>query len=592
VNSDQDQLNTNGYYLEEGQLFALPNSAIRQKLEALTSANLSISSKLDLDTVLQSIVDNARNFAGASYAALGIVDKNGVIASFITSGISKEDREKIGELPRGHGLLGVLIKHGKPLRVANMAKDPRSSGFPPNHPPMTSLLGVPVSLGDHIIGDLYLTDKLGISEFTEEEEWWLTLFARQAAVAVQNARLYQTARLARQRAETLAELIGALNNMVGTEEIFLHITAAACRLLSVTGSALYLLAPDRSYFKLQAQHGLSTEDGEEFILPIIGSVAGRTLEAGTSISVEDTSCLPQIYFPPMASLIMPQALLVVPIRQRDLVSGVIEVYSEQPRNFSLAEISLLEAFAGQAALALDKARLFRQKEHFLSMIAHDLRAPLTAINMSAGLLQSSLPPDLAPAYTQLAANITRNGERLNNLLQDLLELNKLENGRLQLHLEELSLINCINASINALLPLFENKSQQVIFVIPDTEYMITADHHRVEQILTNLLTNANKYSPEKSFVRLTLEKEDNWVKIGIADNGPGIPPEDQMQIFERYYRRALHEQNAETHGSGLGLSIARYLIELHGGKIWVESHAGQGSTFYIKLPFNAGLAPK
>jgi K+-sensing histidine kinase KdpD len=251
---------------------------IFQRLEALTNAVLAISSVSDLDAVLQSIADNARQFGNADYAALGIVNEQGIITSFITSGISKEEREKIGEPPSGHGLLGVLIKQGKPLRVKDMSKDPRRSGFPPNHPPMTSLLGVPVSVQGRVVGDLYLTDKIGADEFNEGEEWWLTLFARQAAVAV------------------------------------------------------------------------------------------------------------------------------------------------------------------------EKAQLSQYKEEFLSMIAHDLRAPLTAITMSAGLLESSLPPDIAGEFRRLAANIKRNSERMSSMLEELLELTRLEQGRVQLKLETVDVGEVIDPS--------------------------------------------------------------------------------------------------------------------------------------------------
>ena len=130
------------------------NANTIKQLEALTRANVAMSSELDLVTVLQNIADIARDFAHSRYAAIGIVDAQGVITEFITSGLSKAEREKIGELPQGHGLLGVLIKQERPLRVKDMSKDPRRSGFPTNHPPMTSLLGVPVSIHARLVGYL------------------------------------------------------------------------------------------------------------------------------------------------------------------------------------------------------------------------------------------------------------------------------------------------------------------------------------------------------------------------------------------------------------------------------------------------------
>jgi signal transduction histidine kinase len=560
--------------------------ALIQRLQSLTSATLAISSELDLETVLQRISDTAREFANAHYAALGIVNEEGVIQRFITSGISKEQREKIGEPPRGHGLLGVLIKQGKPVRVPDISKDPRRSGFPPNHPPMTSLLGVPVEIHGSIVGDLYLADKIGHHEFTAEDEWWVTLFARQAAVAVQNAHLYKNVEISRQRSQTLAELAGKLNESIVPEKLFQQITEAACSLLEVPASALYLLDSGRTRFEMQAHVGLQDTADGQFFLPVERTVAGRVLSEDSSIAISDSSKEQEICLPRLKSGIEPKALLVVPIRQAGQVSGVLSVYATYDREFSREEITLLEAFAGQAALALEKAQLYKHKEEFLSMTAHDLRAPLSAIKMSVGLLEAHLPTDLPPVLTRLVSNISRNSERLSNLLNDLLDLTRLEQGRIRLNLERLEVGEAVAATAHTLVPLFEEKAQKLELDKPRREYWVMIDRRRFEQALVNLLTNANKYTPREGVVRVVLNVSDDAVTISICDSGPGIPPEEQIHIFDRYYRRPVHEQTAETTGSGLGLPIARYLIELHEGELWVESEVGQGSTFFIKLPLH------
>jgi adenylate cyclase len=559
------------------------DSAILPHLQALVNASLQVTSALDLDKVLQRIADTARDFAGAAYAALGIVDEQGIITSFITSGISPEEREKIGEPPRGHGLLGVLIKQGKPLRVSDISKDTRRSGFPPNHPVMTSLLGVPVSLQGRIVGDLYLTDKIGKDEFSAQDEWWVTLFAQQAAVAVENAWLYKKAREAQQRSQTLAELTSALNRSIEPEELFQQITQASSRLLELP-AALFVLDRSQAHFVLQAQSGLLPGAEGNGFLPLQGSIAGQVLEEGKTVAITDTSTLPQTFFLPLENGVLPQALLVVPIRQYEHINGVIEVYSAHPRAFSAEEISLLEAFAGQASLALEKAQLYKQKEEFLSMIAHDLRAPLTAIKMSVGLLESNLSRDLPVLLSRLVSNINRNSERLGNLLNDLLDLMRLEQGRMELTTEPVEIGELVGLAINNLLPLFEEKQQTLTFNKPEKDRWVQVDRHRFEQALVNLLTNANKYTPGGGKVEVTLQYEPDWVVITIKDSGPGIPPDEQNRIFDRYYRQAMHEQTNETAGTGLGLPIARYLVELHGGKLWVESEVGQGSRFFIKLP--------
>jgi len=162
-----------------------------EALYALDRATRAIAGELDLDRVLQLIVDSVRELVGTKYAALGIVDASGHIERFITSGISTELRAQIGPLPEGHGLLGTIIRDGVTLRIPDIAKHPDSFGFPPNHPPMHSLLGLPIRVGGATVGDFYLTEKLGAAEFSDDDEELVEMFALHAGLAIQNARLHQ-----------------------------------------------------------------------------------------------------------------------------------------------------------------------------------------------------------------------------------------------------------------------------------------------------------------------------------------------------------------------------------------------------------------
>ncbi len=176
-----------------------------RQLAAINTAIVSVSSALDLEQVLQNIVDAARELVHSRYGALGVADNNGLILQFITSGLGIEQRKAIGPLPQGHGLLGVLIKERTPLRIPDMARDPRSRGFPANHPPMKSLLGVPILFNDKPVGDLYLTDKISATDFSQEDQELVMLLANHAAVAIENGRLYEEVRAARDRLQAWNE---------------------------------------------------------------------------------------------------------------------------------------------------------------------------------------------------------------------------------------------------------------------------------------------------------------------------------------------------------------------------------------------------
>jgi GAF domain-containing protein len=167
-------------------------SATEGRLRALFAAGLAVSSELSLDALLRRLVKAAAELTGARYAALGVIDPSGSeLEQFITHGVDAETRAEIGSLPRGRGILGVLIREAKALRLHDLAEDPRSVGFPPAHPPMRSFLGVPILLRGVSYGNLYLTEKEGDEDFTQEDEDLLTLLAGQAAVAIENARLYE-----------------------------------------------------------------------------------------------------------------------------------------------------------------------------------------------------------------------------------------------------------------------------------------------------------------------------------------------------------------------------------------------------------------
>jgi PAS domain S-box-containing protein len=188
------------------------NEALEQRVRQLAAMNqaiTAISSVLDLSSVLQNIADAARDLVPSRYAALGVTDENGRVAQFITSGITLEQRMAIGPLPQGHGLIGTLIEGGAPLRVPDISRDPRSHGFPPNHPPMTSLLGVPILFKDRPVGDLYLTERIGAAVYSQEDQDLLMLLANHAAVAIENARLHAEVREARDHLQVWNEELEA-----------------------------------------------------------------------------------------------------------------------------------------------------------------------------------------------------------------------------------------------------------------------------------------------------------------------------------------------------------------------------------------------
>lgn len=556
------------------------------RLQTTADAFVTITKELDLNKVLQSIACTAQQVGNSSYSMLSIFDEQGQINTFYTSGTSPQQQEMTALFLKSCHLLGLFIKEGHSLRIHDLSLDPRFCAFPPKHPLITSFLGVPVSSQGKIIGILYLMGKIGAAEFDETDEWLLNLFARQAAIAIENAKLYDKNSQAQRNAQTLAELIGSLNEFTEPNPLFQQISNAVCQILDLPAAGVFLLDRRSGRFTLQKGVGLRQSPVGDTFVPIEGSLAGKVLAGGETLIVPDTGLLDRAFMPSLANGILPKSVVVVPIRKYGKINGVIEAYSKEARHFTPDETGLLETFATKASLALEKAYLYQHKEDFLSMTAHDLRTPLTAIKMSMGLLTTNLPPDFPPLLSQLFENVSRNAQRLDDLMVDLLDLTRLENGGVHLKLEQCEVGKMIRGVTTTLGPLFEEKSQILKSNFNGEECWIEVDRRRMEQVLVNLLVNANKYTLVGGKVEIGLAEIGDLVRIEIKDNGPGIPLSEQELIFDRYYRRPVHEEGVNNSGTGLGLPITRKLVELQGGKIRVESAPGQGTTFYVEMPLH------
>jgi signal transduction histidine kinase len=234
---------------------------------------------------------------------------------------------------------------------------------------------------------------------------------------------------------------------------------------------------------------------------------------------------------------------------------------------------------------LEAARrdLERQRDEFFSSVSHDLRTPVAAIKAAIGVVLANEPAGISPALHRLLGNIDLAADELATLIEDLLEIARLQAGRVELWRSHVDVRDVVNRSLGAIEPLLHVRSQQLELRMPESPVVAAVDAERVGRALRNLLGNAQKYGREHGLVRVMVESRAEDVCISVTDDGPGIAPEDQERIFERFYR-VSGASSAGPAGTGLGLAIARGIVELHGGKLWVESTPGHGSTFRMQLP--------
>ena len=412
-----------------------------QRLHDLHAAGLAVTSDLDLGELLVRVAEEARKLTGARYCALGVLNPDQTeLSQFITSGMSDEEVARMGPLPRGHGLLGAVIREGKTIRLDRASEDPRASGVPKGHPTPTTFLGVPVRVRDQVIGNLYLINKAEGEAFTEQDETIVRMLAAQAAVAIENARLFE-------ESERLLE-------------------------------------------ELAAAH--------------------------------------------------------------------------------------------------------RARNRLHAYVSHDLRNALHGVSLWAERLEEGTGGATGPAdpeeTAEIARKILRGSGHALRLVRDVLDLARLEEGRLQTWPRRIVVSDLIEAAMDAIAPEAERRQVELRFDPLKDRLELVADPDRVLQITLNLLSNAVKFSSAGTAVSLGAqtgngkppgEDAEGWTTIWVRDQGPGIAQEDLERIWGEFQQV---DPAAGERGSGIGLALSRHLAEHMGGTLTVESELGTGSRFTLWIP--------
>jgi signal transduction histidine kinase len=404
-----------------------PPISLSDRLERLAQATPELISEVSLEGVLQRGAELAAQTIGARYAAVGTLNLDGrTLETFTVHGLTPAQRAQIGPLPKGHGILGLVIHEGRSVRLADLTKHPQSLGFPPNHPPMHSFLGVPLIGKRGVLGDLYLTEKLDATEFTAEDEHLATLLAAKISAAIENARLHED--------------------------------------------------------------------------------SARLLE--------------------------------------------------------------------------EVQRLHRSRERFFAMVNHELRNALAAVYGWAEMLTRRKDPQTVP---RAAFEVLDSAEQAIGLINDLLDLSRLDEDRLKPVMREVDCALVVRHAMARVTPAAQAKNVELVSEVEPEMPVCQTDPHRVEQILVNLLANAVRHTPEASKVRVEVTALDSMARIGIADQGSGIEAGNEEQIFDIYMTNAGEEGT----GSGLGLPLSRRLARLLGGDLKAVARPG-GGYFILALPLGPG----
>jgi signal transduction histidine kinase len=536
------------------------------RLRALVETGVAITSELSLDALLQRLVEAAAALTGARYAALGVIDRSGTgLERFLITGVDAETHAAIGALPRGRGILGVLIRDDTPLRLHNLGEDPRAVGFPPNHPPMRTFLGVPIHLRGVAYGNLYLTEKAHGEDFTEEDEELVELLASQAAVAIENARLYEAAVGWSRQLESLNEVGNALATETDLDRL-LDLIARRSRELLDARLVTVLLPAGADELRFAAVAG---EGGEQVVGATIArsaSKSGRVLERGRSELVESVVDDPEVSHE-ATRMIGARTGLWVPLLVRGRAIGVLAAHDKLGGDgrFADTDLRLAETFAARAALAVDLSE----------RIASDsLRRVVAAQELERRRLARELHDETGQALASILLGLKGLEERLDPAsraateeLRELVVSTLQDVRRLAVELRPSALDDFgLVAALERLATSFaEQTGIGVDFeaALADErlpEEVETALYRIVQESLTNVVKHAHARR-----VSILLARRNGAVKAVVEDDGRGFEP-------------------AKDTADGFGLVGMRERLALLGGRLEIESSGKGGTTIAAEVP--------
>ncbi len=533
----------------------------------LIETGIAVTSELSLDAVLQRIVEAAAQLTNARYAALGVIDESGrALERFLTSGIDDETHDRIGDLPRGRGILGLLIRDAHALRLHDLTRDPRSVGFPPHHPVMRTFLGVPILLRGVAYGNLYLTEKRSGQDFTREDEEFVTLLAAQAAVAIENARLYESATRWLAQLESLTEIGNAL---AGETELASLLELICTRLAELINAELVVttIPVVGGDLRIEAAAGPAAEDMVGTMLSRHGSKSGRVLERRRSERVDST--LEDVEIDQEVALRMGlRSGLFVPMIVADRPIGVIAAHNKlgpDPR-FTDEDLRLTETFAARAAVAVDLA----------DRVARDaLRRVVEGQELERRRLARELHDETGQALTSVLLGLKHVEEAESEeearkaaavLREQIVEtLQKVR--RLAVELRPSALDDFgLAPALERLAEAFAEQSgiEVDIQANPDAARLPGEVETALYRIVQEALTNVAKHA-EATRVSVVVTRRGNAVTAVIEDDGKGFGAGGRS-------------------GDGLGLIGMKERVGLLGGRLAIESTEGAGTTVVAEVP--------
>jgi signal transduction histidine kinase len=603
---------------EKNQALTQAHAQVTEALEQQTATSEILqvisSSPTDVQPVFQTIVASCKRLLNARSASVVRVMGDQLHLAAFTPTTPDADDELRHFYPRpitSSAAVATVARERAPFIVPDTETDarlPESSRTVSRARGYRSMLMVPMLRKGDMIG-IITVSRAAAGSFAGKDIALLQTFADQAVIAIENVRLFTELQASNRELTTALDTQTATSDILrvisrsqtDVQPVFDAIVASAVRLLEADSGLLTRIAGDQ----IEIAALTSTDPAGDAILraayPLSrhsDRVHARVIRDRAPLNVADAQTDPRLPDVQHATARARgyRSHVAVPLLRHDEALGAIAVTRHAPGGFTDDEIALLETFADQAVIAIENARLLSElqrrtqelevasqhKSEFLANMSHELRTPLNAIIGFSEVLSDRMFGELNEKQEEYLKDIYASGTHLLSLINDILDLSKIEAGRMELELTDFDLPTAID---NALMLVRERAGRRSIALhtnIDSRVGQIQADERKIRQVVLNLLSNAIKFTPEGGRIEIAAAPKDGLVEVSVSDTGVGIAPEDQEAVFEEF--RQVGTADKKVEGTGLGLTLCRKFVELHGGKIWVKSELGVGSTFTFAIP--------
>jgi signal transduction histidine kinase/putative methionine-R-sulfoxide reductase with GAF domain len=588
--------------IENARLFNETKEALEQQTAISEVLRVISGSPTDVVPVLQAVAERAMRICEASDASVVLVEGDQVRSAAGKGSLL--DARPIGSTSPlkgsvvGHAVLERRAVQVDDISVASEGKFPFSRAMS-HKTGVRTVLAVPLLRENDALGAILLRRKQ-VRPFSPQQIALLETFAHQAAIAIENVRLFNETKEALEKQTATAEILRVISNTpTDVQPVFDAIVRNAVELCDSAYANVFRY--DGELLHYITSHGWPPERLRELqnsfpSAPDRSNAAGRAILGCKPVHIQDRSSDPE-YNPALARALVYRRILAVPLLREGKPVGAITVGWGPPGPINPRHEDLLRTFADQAVIAIENVRLFQEiqeksaqlevankhKSEFLANMSHELRTPLNAIIGFSEVLSEKMFGELNEKQADYMKDIHESGKHLLSLINDILDLSKIEAGRMELDLASFHLPTAIS---NAMTLVRERAQRHGIKLGLDVDARLgdfNADERKVKQILLNLLSNAVKFTPEGGRVDVSAKMDTDKVAIAVRDTGVGIAPEDQAALFEEF-KQVGKDSTRKAEGTGLGLALTKRFVELHGGEIRVDSAPGKGSTFTVTLP--------